>query len=122
MYNNKLSTLKYVKKGIYMKKTIIPIVVTMLISLQSCVVGLNQYGAKVRLVDDKKEYNCKFITTVTGSGSMGVSTAHDAEGSMNEIRNEAARVGGNAVKMVNVNSDIFSSVAVGEALNCEFND
>ena len=54
MYNNKLSTLKYAKKGIYMKKTIIPIVVTMLISLQSCVVGLNQYAAKVRLVDDKK--------------------------------------------------------------------
>ena len=105
-----------------MKKTIIPIVVTMLISLQSCVVGLNQYGAKVRLVDDKKEYNCKFITTVTGSGSMGISTAHDAEGAMNEIRNEAGRVGGNALKMVNVGTNIFTHSTIAEALNCEFND
>ena len=105
-----------------MKKTIILIVVTMMISLQSCVVSLNQYGTKVRLVDDKKEYNCKFITTVTGSGTWGINSAHDAEGAMNEIRNEAARVGGNALKMVNVDSNIFTHSTIAEALNCEFND
>jgi len=76
----------------------------------------------VRLVDKQTDYKCKFITTVTGSGSMGWTTAHDAEGAMAEVRNDAARAGANAIRVVNVDSNMQTSVVVAEALNCEFND
>ena|GEM_PF-864886 len=111
-------------KQTYRKKFPLLISTIILLSflLQSCVVGLNKYGASVRSVQDKINYKCKFITTVTGSGSWGTSSAHDAEGAMNEIRNRVAEVGGNAFKILNIDSDAFTSTVVAEALKCEFND
>jgi uncharacterized protein YbjQ (UPF0145 family) len=90
--------------------------------LQSCVVGLRQQAITIRIIDDKKEYNCKFINTVTGSGSWGNSTAHDAEGAMNEMRNKVEEFGGNALKIINVDSSIITTTAVGEALSCDFEE
>jgi uncharacterized protein YbjQ (UPF0145 family) len=51
---------------------------------------------------------------------MGNSTAHDAEGAMNELRNKAASYGANAVRVINIDSSPVVTTAVGEALNCKF--
>lgn len=90
--------------------------------LQSCVVQPIAESKSIRLVDKQSDYKCKYIATVTGSGSLGWTTAHDAEGAMNEVRNDAAKAGANAIRVVNINSDMATSVVVAEALLCKFND
>ena len=84
------------------------------ILLQGCVVGLNQYGERVVFIDDKEKYNCKFLTVVTGTNGWGIT-----EGAMNVVRNNAARVGGNAVKVIDLASGYASITVAAEALSCE---
>ena len=88
------------------------------ILLQGCVVSPTPESNKIRIVTS--DSNCKYISTVTGSGSVGWTTAHDAEGAMNEVRNDAASVGANAIQILNINSDALTSVVVAQALICDF--
>lgn len=89
-------------------------------SLVGCAASLTTEGALVRLVDKQSDYKCTFIGTVTGSNSMGNTTAHDAEGAMNELRNKAAMLGANSVRIINIDSSALATTAVGEALTCDF--
>jgi uncharacterized protein YbjQ (UPF0145 family) len=84
-----------------------------------CATQLTPEGSSVRLVSDTAK--CKFIGTVTGSNSMGSSTAQDADGAMNQLRNKAAAMGANAVKIINIDSNSEVTTAVAEALDCDFN-
>ena len=61
--------------------------------LQACVTQLASEASNVRVITDPKEYNCEFRGVVTGSASMGWTTAHDAEGAFNDIMNKAAKKG-----------------------------
>lgn len=88
--------------------------------LSGCATALTPQGASVRLVDNQSDHKCVFVATVTGSNSMGNSTAHDAEGALNQVRNKAAKLGANAVRIINVSTTIEVTTVVGEALNCEF--
>ena len=88
--------------------------------LTGCAASLSSTGSKVRLIDKQSDYKCEFVATVTGSNSMGSTTAHDAEGAMNEVRNQAAQYGANAVRIINIDSSVFTTTVVGEALNCQF--
>jgi uncharacterized protein YbjQ (UPF0145 family) len=83
-----------------------------------CATQLTLEGSSVRVVNDGGE--CKFIGIVSGSTSMGMSTSHDAEGAMNALRNKAAAMGANAIRIINVDSDSDATTAVAEALACEF--
>jgi len=84
--------------------------------LPSCAPKLTQEGSGIQLVDTKD--NCKYISVVTGSYGNGTSTAGDAEGAMNEVRNKAAEAGGNALKVLNIDSDHMDTTVVAEALRC----
>lgn len=84
------------------------------ILLHGCVVGLNQYGERVVFIDDEGKNNCKFLTVVTGTNGWGIT-----EGAMNVVRNKAARVGGNAVKVIDLASGYGSITVAAEALSCE---
>ena len=90
---------------------IAPIILTF-----GCATQLTLEGSSVRLVNDAT--GCDFVGTVSGSNSMGMSTAHDADGAMNALRNKAAAMGANAVKIINVDSNSEVTTAVAEALNC----
>lgn len=92
---------------------IAPIILTF-----GCATQLTPQGSSVRLVSDTT--GCDFIGTVSGSNSAGSSTAHDADGAMNELRNKAAAMGANAVKIINVDSDNVATTAIAEALSCDF--
>lgn len=89
-----------------------------IIAVFGCATQLTLEGTSVRLVNDNDE--CEFVGTVTGSNSMGMSTAHDAEGAMNTLRNKAATMGANAIRIINVDSNSEVTTAVAEALLCEF--
>jgi hypothetical protein len=92
--------------------------VASLIIVGGCATQLTTEGSSVRLVDDKD--NCEYRGIVAGSNALGVSTADDAEGAMNDLRNKAAAIGANAVYIMNIDSDIDSTTAVAEALICKF--
>jgi uncharacterized protein YbjQ (UPF0145 family) len=89
-------------------------------ALGGCIVSATQEGNAIRIIDKQSDYKCKFIKSVTGSGSLGWTTAHDAEGAMNQVSNRAAEAGANAIRIINVNSDLATSVVVAEALSCVF--
>lgn len=92
------------------------------ISVTSCVVQPTAESKSIRLVDKQSDYNCKFITTVTGSGDFGISAAQNAEGAMNEARNKAAKAGANAIRVVDIGYNRHQSAVVAEALECDLND
>ena len=91
-----------------------------LLLLTGCATALTESGSSVRLVQMQSDHNCEFVATVTGSNSMGNSTAHDAEGAMNQLRNKAANMGANAVRVISVSTTAETTTTVGEALNCQF--
>ena len=86
--------------------------------LSACVVQLTLAGRSVRPVSEERRKTCEILGIVTGSGSMGNSTAHDMEGALNEVRNETAKLGGNRFRIISLSSSIISSTVVGEALKC----
>jgi uncharacterized protein YbjQ (UPF0145 family) len=98
----------------------ITLISSLIILLQGCVVSPSLESEKVRIVTSDK--GCKYVSTVTGSGSVGWTTAHDAEGAMNEVRNRAAEDGANAIQIINIDSDALTSVVVALALECDFSE
>lgn len=85
-----------------------------------CSIKLTQDGTMVRTISEKERDNCKFLGIVTGSMSMGTTTSDDAESAMNEVRNKASELGANAIRILNIDSDLFSSTVTAEALKCDF--
>jgi len=81
-----------------------------------CATELTVEGSSVRLVDDKS--NCEFLGTVTGFQSGGGSMDRNTDSAMNDLRNEAAQMGANAVKMIDVDVVPQGTTALGEALYC----
>ena len=88
--------------------------------LSGCATQLTMQGQQVRTIDKQSDYKCKFIGTVTGSNSMGNTKAHDSQGAMNEMRNSAAEIGANAVRLLNLDVTLGETTALGEALKCNF--
>ena len=83
-----------------------------------CAAELTIEGSSVQIVDDKS--SCEFLGTVTGYNQGGSNMAHNTEGAMNDLRNKAAQMGANAVKMIDVETVPQGTTALGEALNCTF--
>ncbi len=92
---------------------IAPIILTF-----GCATQLTLEGSSVRLVSDAT--GCDFVGTVSGSNSMGISTSQDADGAMNALRNKAAAMGANAVKIISVDTNDVATTAIAEALSCDF--
>ena len=88
--------------------------------LIGCSIDITKEGSKVRLVSEQERNSCSFVGVVTGSMDMGVSTGHDAESAMNEVRNKVAALGGNGLRVLNIDSDFVATTVTGEALNCNF--
>lgn len=87
-----------------MKSAAIIAVVTL--GLSACTTALTQHGAAVQPVtENQKEKYCQFIAIVTGKESMGMSRAGDAKSAMNKVRNEVAKAGGNAMRIISTTTD-----------------
>ena len=87
--------------------------------LTGCATALTPQGASVILVESRADNQCSFIGTVSGSNTMGMSMAHDADGAINQMRNKASHVNANAVRVISINSNESGTTAVGEALRCK---
>ncbi len=83
--------------------------------LTGCVVSATEEGMAVRVIDTQSDYDCKFVREVTGYGTASA---------MIQIRNRAAKLGANAVRINHLGhfDDGGSAILIAEALNCVFND
>jgi len=90
--------------------------------LQGCVAAPADESKGIRTLEDEGDYKCEHLGFVTGSGPLGWTTAHDQEGAMNDVYNEAERLGGNAVRVVNIDSSVATTSIVADVYRCEFND
>lgn len=84
-----------------------------------CSTKLTTSGSQVKLISETNKTQCNSIAVVTGSSSVGASTGHNAENAMNEARNKAANIGGNALQVIDVSTTESSSTVIGEAFNCK---
>ncbi len=82
-----------------------------------CATQLTPEGSSVGIVLDKE--GCEFLGTVSASDSMGMTPADHAENAMNALRNKAAAMGANSVRIINVDSAPEATTALAEALVCE---
>lgn len=89
----------------------------LLLVVSGCAAKITPEGTLTRIVESNDE--CVFLGVVTSSNAMGWHTSHDAEGAMNEARNKVAALGGNSLKIINVDSDMAATTMVVEALNCK---
>lgn len=91
-----------------------------------CVTTLKSGAAQVRVVTDReKETACTFIGIVSGAHSIGWTNNQDVESTMNQLRNKAVKMGGNAIKLIHsmTTGGWFSgtaSTASAEVLKCDF--
>ncbi len=83
-----------------------------------CVAELTIEGSAVQIVNDKS--SCEFLGTVTGFNQGAGSIPRNTEGAMNDLRNKAAQMGANAVKIIDVDTVPEGTTALGEALSCNF--
>lgn len=88
--------------------------------LQGCVTQMSPQAKGVRLITDAAQYNCEFKGIVTGSASLGWTTAHNAEGAFNDVMNKAAKKGANAILISDSDSNSDQSTAVAGAYLCDF--
>ncbi len=81
-----------------------------------CAVELTKDGSSVRIVNDTS--NCEFLGTVTGFHQGGGSIPRNTDGAMNDLRNKAAQMGANALKINDVDTTPQGTTTLGDALIC----
>jgi len=88
--------------------------------VSACMAALTPQGAAVQPVTDtQKERACEFLTIVTASESMGLSTAGDAQSAMNKVRNAVAKAGGNGMRIISTTTNETATTVTAEALKCD---
>lgn len=91
-----------------------------LVALQSCSTPLTAIGSTVRVVDNKDHHKCKFVSVVSGFDTLGATTGHEAENTLNEIRNKAAKLNANGIKIMHMETTFQGTSATAEVLRCKF--
>ena len=90
--------------------------------LSSCAASLSGPGSRVQTVTDRqRECCCEFIEIVTASQEWGVRTGSETESAIYEARNRVAELGGNAMRIIDIDSGRWGTTVVAEALKCDFN-
>ena len=84
--------------------------------VQTCALPIS-----IRPITNEQKQDARYLGIVTGSFSFGWSSAGDAEAAMNEVRNKAAELGGNAIYIVSSDSNPFTTTVVAEVYFYDFN-
>lgn len=90
-----------------------------LVAVAACTTELTEEAMKVRRIPAAIESGCQFLGPVSGSESLGMTIAEDAESSMNQVRNKVAELGGNAFVLTGSNSSYYDgSFVQADAYRC----
>jgi hypothetical protein len=107
-----------------LKKAVLCLVLSLIpVSLlSSCAAALSGPGSHVQTVTDwQRECCCEFIEIVTASPEWGVRTGQEAESAIYAARSCVAELGGNAMRILDIDSGRWGTTVVAEALKCDFN-
>lgn len=103
-----------------MKRNIL--IAAFLTILCSCSTVLTPLGNTVRIIENKDNYECKFLGTVSGFDTFGSTVGKESENALNEARNKAAQLGANTIKMIHMQTTFQGTSVMAEALLCTFPD
>ena len=92
------------------------------ILLQACTTTLTPKASTVRIVENKTEHECRFISTLSAFDTYGANTGKESENALNELRNKAAEIDANAVKILHMETTFQGTSVSAEALRCTFVD
>ena len=103
-----------------MKRTI-PILILISFVLVQCATTLSRGGSQVQTVTDaQRDCCCTFISVVATGEEYNPFPGERATSAMNKARNEVARLGGNAMRIIDIESAADNEVMViVEALICD---
>lgn len=90
--------------------------------MQACTTTLTPKASMVRIVDDKSEQDCRFLATLSAFDTFGMNTGKESENALNELRNKAAEIDANAVRVMHMETTIQGTSVSAEALRCSFVD
>ena len=100
-----------------MKKNVFLILSSSLLLLTSCATSLEPGAEKIRMVSAEQKATCESLGIITADQQLG---PYKATNSMNEVLNEAARRGANAIYLVSQGqSGIDGASVTAEALRCK---
>lgn len=80
-----------------------------IVLIYSCSVVPIREGAVIEIVNEKPQGNCKMLGEVSGSGGSFKSKKNMMASARNDLRNQAAIMGGTVVYVQNVSEDFRSS-------------
>ena len=85
-----------------------------------CVTSLTAGGQTVRLVTQSQEKPCEMVTVVALRASNGYGRTQKTANAITQARNKAARLGGNAIRVVDVEASPASTSLTFNVLKCDF--
>lgn len=101
-------------------KTILTIVAATVL-LCSCAARLTQSGAGVQTVtDSQRDCCCEFITVIATGEHIHPFPDERAQSALNQARNAVADMGGNAMRIIEIDANREEVTVVVEALKCDF--
>ena len=99
-----------------MKKAI-PVLLLISAVFVQCAATLSRGGSQVQTVtDEQRDCCCTFITVVATGERFNPSPGERAQSALNQARNEVARLGGNAMRVLDIESTHDEVMVVVEAL------
>jgi type IV pilus biogenesis protein CpaD/CtpE len=93
--------------------------------ITSCATKITPQGKKIQIAtDSQKEKYCKMIDIISVSNGNGWGAEDNQTNAMNEVRNKAAQMGGNAIRIISSNyvakENSSRAIIQAEALKCNF--
>jgi len=93
--------------------------------VSSCATKISSTGKQIQIATDtQKEKYCKMIDIISVSNGTGLLATDDQQNAMNETRNKAAQLGGNAIRIISSNyfatNDSSGAIIQAEVLKCNF--
>lgn len=86
----------------------------------SCAASLTQSGARVQTVtDQQRQCCCEFITVVATGEHIHPFPDERAQSALNQARNAVAELGGNAMRIIEIDANREEVTVVVEALKCD---
>lgn len=95
-----------------------PILSLVLLAGTACTAQLTEAGGHVRSVAAETVGRCTRLAPVSGLGANGPSTAENEASATNDLRNQVAKLGGNAFCVTGREVGAFRTVVHADALRC----
>jgi hypothetical protein len=95
-----------------------PLLAAVLLAATGCLAHLTEAGAQVRSVPADGAGRCTRVAAVSGTGANGPSTAENEAVATDDVRNQVARLGGNAFTVTGRTVGPWRTVVQADALRC----